>query len=77
MVCGEPVREYLEIMATGSGKVNPAPEPAVMPRAACVAFLGLELFQAGLAVSAADLNPLYVRRAEAEELWEKRCGGRT
>lgn len=76
MVCGEPMREYREMYTAGSGTVVPAPEPAVMPRAACVAFLGLELFQAGLAVSAAELNPLYVRRAEAEELWEKRCGGR-
>ena len=53
-----------------------APEPAVMPRAACVGFLGLAKFQAGLAVDAAELNPLYVRRAEAEELWEKRLGCR-
>ena len=75
-VCGEPVREYREMFTAGNGKVVPAPEHAIMPRAACVAFLGMEMFQAGLAVSSAELNPLYVRRAEAEELWEKRCGGR-
>ena len=76
MVCGESVREHAGLAGESCGKVVLAPEPAVMPRAACVGFLGLAKFQAGLAVDAAELNPLYVRRAEAEELWEKRQGCR-
>ena len=31
-------------------------------------------WQAGLAMDPVELTPLYVRRPEAEELWEKRCG---
>jgi len=54
--------------------VQVAPEEFIMPRAASVAFLGMDKLHKGAAVPAADLNPLYVRRAEAEELWERRCG---
>ena len=43
-----------------------------MPRAAVVALLGYEKWQQGTAVRPEELNPFYVRRAEAEELWERR-----
>ena len=74
LVVGESVREHAGLAESSGGKIFMAPEHAVMPRAAAVAFLGLRKWQAGLAVAATELNPLYVRRPEAEELWEKRCG---
>ena len=77
MVSGEAAREYARLKETTGDRVVLAPEHAIMPRAACVGFLGLMKWQAGLAADPAGLNPLYVRRPEAEELWEKRCGART
>lgn len=74
MVVGESVREHAALAGSSGGQVFLAPEHAIMPRAAAVAFLGLAKWQAGLAVKPAELNPLYVRRAEAEELWERRGG---
>ena len=74
VVAGESVREYAALAEASGGRITLAPEQAVMPRAASVAFLGLAKFQAGLAVEPMELNPLYVRRPEAEELWERRCG---
>ena len=52
--------------------VNCAPRHLVMPRAACVAQLGLSLLAAGRTANVMDFEPLYVRRSEAEVLWEKR-----
>jgi len=75
MVVGESVREYAGLAEASDGLIFPAPEHAVMPRAASVAFLGLRKWLEGKAVEPMELNPLYVRRPEAEELWERRCGG--
>lgn len=74
MVVGESVQAYAGLAESSGGQIILAPEHAVMPRAASVAFLGYEKWQAGLAVDSVELNPLYVRRPEAEELWERRCG---
>lgn len=54
----------------------PAPPHTVMPRAACVAVLGLQLLAAGKTDDVMALEPLYIRRSEAEVLWERRCAGR-
>lgn len=75
MVVGESVREYGELAAASGGKVLLAPEHAAMPSAAAVALLGWRRWKEGLALDAGSLTPLYVRRPEAEELWERRCGG--
>ena len=75
-VVGESVHDYAALAASSGGQIFLPPEHVLMPRAACVAFLGWVKWQAGLAVSSMELNPLYVRRAEAEELWERRCGVR-
>ena len=74
LVVGEAAHEYADL---ASDSVQVAPEQFVMPRAASVAFMGWEKWRKGLAVAASELNPLYVRRAEAEELWERRCGAGT
>lgn len=54
--------------------VHLAPPNLKMPRASCVALCGAELLAAGKFDNVMNLEPLYIRRAEAEELWEKRHG---
>ena len=44
----------------------------MMPRAAAVAMLGLRELAAGRMDNVMDLEPVYIRRSEAEVLWEKR-----
>ena len=71
MVVGESALEHARL---AGNEVRLAPEPFIMPRAAAVASLGARKVRQGMAVPAAELNPLYIRRAEAEELWERRHG---
>ena len=52
--------------------VSVAPAHLVMPRSACVAMLGLQEFAAGHADNVMNMEPVYIRRSEAEVLWEKR-----
>lgn len=52
--------------------VSVAPPHIVMPRAACVAMLGQAKMMAGETDNVMDLEPVYIRRSEAEVLWEKR-----
>ena len=54
------------------GNVTLAPAHTVMPRAACVAMLGLRELAAGHEGNVMDMEPVYIRRSEAEVLWEKR-----
>lgn len=49
-----------------------APIHTIMPRAATVAVAGLKKLAAGEVGSVMDMEPIYIRRSEAEELWEKR-----
>ncbi len=49
-----------------------APPAVVLPRAASVAALGLLRLANGQPDNLMNLEPLYIRRSEAEVLWEKR-----
>lgn len=49
-----------------------APAHLLMPRAACVAMLGIDELAAGHTDNVMALEPVYIRRSEAEVLWEKR-----
>ena len=49
-----------------------APPNLQMPRASSVALCGADLLAAGKVDNVMNLEPLYIRRSEAEELWEKR-----
>ena len=77
MLVGESVREHRALIDATNDRVVAAPEAALMPRAAVVALLGYEKWQQGTAVRPEELNPFYVRRAEAEELWERRLREKT
>lgn len=52
--------------------VTIAPAHELMPRAACVAMLGLRELAQGHTANVMDAAPIYIRRSEAEVLWEKR-----
>ncbi len=52
--------------------VKLAPINLRMPRAVNVAMLGKNLLDAGKFDNVMNLEPLYIRRSEAEVLWEKR-----
>lgn len=52
--------------------VKLAPINLRMPRAVNVALCGKFLLEAGEVSNVMNLEPLYVRRSEAEELWERR-----
>ena len=54
--------------------VKIAPIHLRMPRAANVALCGMELLREGKAGNPMVMEPIYVRRSEAGDLWEKRHG---
>lgn len=51
---------------------HPAPPHVIMPRAGSVAVLAQVMHNQGVKHDIASLEPLYIRRSEAEELWERR-----
>jgi tRNA threonylcarbamoyladenosine biosynthesis protein TsaB len=53
-----------------------APLSAILPSAASVAELGLEMLRNGRAADIDSLSPLYIRRPEAEVAWEKKTESR-
>ena len=59
-----------EKAAIPPGVLLPPPE-LVLPRASHVAWLGAERLAKGDADNVMDLEPIYVRKSEAEELWAK------
>lgn len=70
LILGEAVELYPDIFREAG--LSLAPPHIAMPRAASVAFLGFSLLDAGVRHDVMALEPLYIRRSEAEELWEKR-----
>ncbi len=70
LILGEAVEMYGEAFRQ-AGHVLAEPHVA-MPRAGSVALLGARLAAAGVSHDVMTLEPLYIRRSEAEELWEKR-----
>ena len=72
MLVGDIVQKKAAKIAALSSKVFVAPAHMVMPRAANVAQVGLAKLAAGAAGNVMDMEPVYIRRSEAEVLWEKR-----
>jgi tRNA threonylcarbamoyladenosine biosynthesis protein TsaB len=72
-VTGEGIDYHKEAIASSGATVV---DPAIwMPRAASVCRLGWRLAEQGAFIPARDLIPLYIRRPEAEEVWENRQAG--
>jgi tRNA threonylcarbamoyladenosine biosynthesis protein TsaB len=53
------------------GRCRVLPPECRIPRAGCVARLGIEAIEAGLAADFWSIEPLYLRRSSAEVQWEK------
>lgn len=53
-----------------------APRATMLPSAATVAELGLDMIKNGKQADLDSLTPMYIRRPEAEVLWEKRAQSR-
>ena len=60
------------IVLTDCPKVSLVPESARLPKASSVAILGAGSYIPGDKHSYFGMDPFYIRRSEAEELWEKR-----
>lgn len=74
VLAGDIARKKLAPRTDMPDNVSVAPPALVMPRAAEVAFLGLRQLAAGKAGNVMDMEPVYIRRSEAEVLWEARHG---
>ncbi len=61
------------IEQAGNGLVLAAPH-LIIQRAGSVAGLGHKMFKQGIQHNTMSLEPLYIRRSEAEVLWEQRQG---
>lgn len=53
-----------------------APISAILPSAASVAEIGLDMVKSGKQAEPDNLTPMYIRRPEAEVVWEKRSQSR-
>ena len=51
---------------------HPVPPHIIMPRAGSVAVMAQGMYAKGIRHNVASLEPLYIRRSEAEVLWERR-----
>ena len=72
LLTGDVVQKTISGKMERPAGVMTAPANVLMPRAACVAMLGLAEFKAGHQDNVMAIEPVYIRRSEAEVLWEKR-----
>ena len=72
ILMGDVVEKRLRGKVELPSNVLLAPSHLSMPRAANVAMLGLQKLKTGDVSNLMDLEPVYIRRSEAEVLWEKR-----
>ena len=72
IVMGEGAVLYRQQILNCGGRLLLPPPHLIMPRAGSVAFLGRQLLASGGAHDVMALEPLYIRRSEAEVLWERR-----
>lgn len=70
-LCGDAAMQHADRLALGDA-LRVAPGPALLPRASAVAALAVSLMGRGGAVSPDELAPVYLRKSEAESLWERR-----
>jgi tRNA threonylcarbamoyladenosine biosynthesis protein TsaB len=66
-----------ELESLFAGRALFAPRSAVLPSAAAVAEIGLGMIRAGRHADPDSLTPVYIRRPEAEVVWEKRMKSRS
>jgi tRNA threonylcarbamoyladenosine biosynthesis protein TsaB len=71
---GEVAAANLEYIRSVGNNLVLAEPHIIMPRAASVAILGQKMLRQGVRHDVMALEPFYIRRSEAEVLWEKRHG---
>ena len=71
-IAGDFARKMVQKGVELPGNATLAPITHIMPRAALVAARAIVLLENGEGKSPMELEPIYVRRSEAEVLWEKR-----
>jgi tRNA threonylcarbamoyladenosine biosynthesis protein TsaB len=69
--CGDAAGAYLDRLGLGDA-ARLAPTGAMLPRAWAVAEVGRAMLAAGYATDPEALAPVYLRKSEAETLWEAR-----
>ena len=74
VLTGELVKKRRARLGELPENVALAPAHFLTARASCVAWLGQERLSAGESDDPMTLEPFYIRRSEAEVLWEKRHG---
>ena len=72
MAVGDMVQKKLACREDLPANLQIPPQHMLMPRAANVAIAGLARLSQGRIDSVMNLEPIYIRRSEAEVLWEKR-----
>lgn len=71
---GEAAVMHQDRIKQAGSRVMLAPPHLVMPRAASIGLLGCSMLAHGISHDVMTLEPLYIRRSEAEDLWERRQG---
>lgn len=74
IVMGEAAKMYKRELENINKNILIAPAHVCMPSAACTAQLGLYMLNEGYQEDSLTIEPFYIRRSEAEVLWEKRHG---
>ena len=74
---GEGAQLFRDAICQAGDPLYLTPPHIVISRAANVALLGCELLHQGHTHDPMTLEPLYIRRSEAEVLWEQRQGQQT
>ncbi len=71
-LCGDVAAAYADRLGLGEDVVRLAPPGVLMPRGWAVAAVGRSLLEKGQGTDPDALTPLYLRKSEAEKLWEAR-----
>lgn len=74
VVMGEAAVMHQEQLKQAGPDIILAPPHLIMPRAASVGLLGCKMLSDGISHDVMTLEPLYIRRSEAEDLWDRRHG---
>lgn len=74
LMLGEGAVLFQEAIVAAGSPIELAPPHVILPRAGSVALLGHQMLAQGISDDAMTLEPLYIRRSEAEVLWEQRHG---